>query len=88
MADNEHREPVVLAWSGGKDSAMALHALRAAPGVEVTALLLTLTSGYDRSSMLYSKGALLVPEKLLERCLEFLRGEYGREHARPPGSRR
>jgi NADH-quinone oxidoreductase subunit I len=38
---------------------------------------------YDRDSMLYDKERLLVPEKLLERRLGFLRSEYDREHARP-----
>jgi len=38
---------------------------------------------YDRPSMLYDKERLLVPESLLKRRLEFLRGEYGREHAPP-----
>jgi uncharacterized protein (TIGR00290 family) len=42
--------PVGLAWSGGKDSALALQALSHA-GVEVAALLTTLTAGYDRVSM-------------------------------------
>ena len=38
---------------------------------------------YDRASMLYDKERLLVPESLLKRRLEFLRGEYDREHAPP-----
>ena len=37
-------------------------------------------STYTREAMLYHKQDLLVPEKLLERRLEFLRGEYDREH--------
>lgn len=41
----------LLAWSGGKDSAMALDVLKRTPGVEVVALLTTLTEGYDRISM-------------------------------------
>ena len=40
-------------------------------------------SSFDRGSMLYRKEQLLVPEKLLERRLEFLRAEYARVHARP-----
>jgi NADH-quinone oxidoreductase subunit I len=40
-------------------------------------------SSYDRASMLYDKERLLVPESLLKRRLEFLRGEYEREHASP-----
>jgi NADH-quinone oxidoreductase subunit I len=38
---------------------------------------------YDRPQMLYRKQDLLVPESLLKRRLEFLRGEYDRSHAAP-----
>jgi uncharacterized protein (TIGR00290 family) len=41
---------VGLAWSGGKDSALALCELRR-DGVEPAALLTTVTEGYDRVSM-------------------------------------
>ncbi len=41
-------------------------------------------STYDRASMVFEKEQLLVPEALLERRLGFLRGEYDREHERPP----
>jgi diphthamide synthase (EF-2-diphthine--ammonia ligase) len=34
-------QPVLLAWSGGKDSALALAALQAGPDHEVAALLTT-----------------------------------------------
>lgn len=44
-------EPILLSWSGGKDSALALHALRQTPGVEVAGLLTTVTEDYDRISM-------------------------------------
>ena len=43
--------PVALAWSGGKDSAMALAALRADPRLEVVALVTTITRDYDRISI-------------------------------------
>lgn len=43
--------PVVLAWSGGKDSSLALAALRADPAVEVVAVLTTITRDYDRISI-------------------------------------
>lgn len=39
---------VVVSWSGGKDSAMALHALREAD-VEIEALLTTVSSATDRT---------------------------------------
>jgi uncharacterized protein (TIGR00290 family) len=45
------REPVVLSWSGGKDSALALEALRVDPYCEVVALLTTVTSDYERVSI-------------------------------------
>jgi NADH-quinone oxidoreductase subunit I len=43
-------------------------------------------STYTREALIYHKAELLVPEKLLERRLEFLRGEYDREHE-PPAPR-
>jgi len=39
---------VLLAWSGGKDSTLALERLLGDPGVRVAALLTTVTTGYDR----------------------------------------
>jgi len=45
------RTAVVLSWSGGKDSSLALQALRADPAIEVIALLTTVTRGYDRISV-------------------------------------
>lgn len=43
--------PVVMAWSGGKDSAMALWKLRNDPHYEVAALLTTLSEPYRRIVM-------------------------------------
>jgi len=45
------RTPVLLSWSGGKDAAWTLHALRQRDDVEVVALLTTLTAEYQRVSM-------------------------------------
>lgn len=42
---------VLLAWSGGKDSALALAALRADPAWRVVGLLTTITREYDRISI-------------------------------------
>jgi uncharacterized protein (TIGR00290 family) len=42
---------VILSWSGGKDSSLALAALRADPAVEVVALLTSVTRGYERVSI-------------------------------------
>jgi uncharacterized protein (TIGR00290 family) len=52
-------EHVVLSWSGGKDSALALAALMEDPGVEVVGLLTSITSGYDRVSIHGVRRALL-----------------------------
>ena len=43
--------PVLLAWSGGKDSSLALARLREDPSVRVCALVTAVTSGYDRISI-------------------------------------
>ena len=45
------RTAVILSWSGGKDSALALDALSRDPAVEVVGLLTSVTSGYDRISV-------------------------------------
>jgi uncharacterized protein (TIGR00290 family) len=44
------KEKMVLSWSGGKDSALALWTMRE-QGIEPTALLTTVTEDYDRVSM-------------------------------------
>ena len=43
--------PALLSWSGGKDAAWALHALRLRGEFEVVGLLTTLTEGFERVSM-------------------------------------
>lgn len=43
--------PVVVSWSGGKDSALALHALKTSPEFKVVGLLTTFTHPYERVSM-------------------------------------
>lgn len=45
------RKPVVLSWSGGKDSALALDALSRDPAVIVVGLLTSVTRSYDRISV-------------------------------------
>lgn len=42
------RKPILLSWSGGKDSAWALHLLRQNPDYEVVALLTTLNQKFRR----------------------------------------
>ena len=51
--------PTALSWSGGKDSALALHALLMNPSVDVRALITTVTDEYDRVSMHGVRTALL-----------------------------
>ncbi|MFI5230309.1 MAG: ATP-binding protein [Gemmatimonadales bacterium] len=53
------REPIVLSWSGGKDSSLALAALRDDPRVEVVGLLTSVTRGYERISIHGVRRALL-----------------------------
>jgi uncharacterized protein (TIGR00290 family) len=45
------KEKVILSWSGGKDSALALHELRKSGEYEVATLLTTITRDYDRICM-------------------------------------
>jgi len=54
------RRPVVLSWSGGKDSSLTLRALRAAASeFDVVALLTSITREYDRISIHGVRRALL-----------------------------
>lgn len=48
-----------MAWSSGKDSAVALWRLQQDPNLDVVGLLTTLTAGYDRVSMHGVRQALL-----------------------------
>ena len=60
-------EPILFCWSGGKDSALALHTLLRQNDLRIAALLTTVTEGYDRVSM---HG---VRRELLQRQAESLR---------------
>lgn len=42
---------MLISWSGGKDSCLALYEIQNSQNYRVTALLTTVTSGYDRISM-------------------------------------
>jgi uncharacterized protein (TIGR00290 family) len=53
---------MLFCWSGGKDSAMALHTLLQHPDVRIAALLTTLTETYDRISMHSVRSELLVQQ--------------------------
>jgi uncharacterized protein (TIGR00290 family) len=58
-----HTPPSILfCWSGGKDSAMALHALRERNAVRISGLLTTVTEGYDRISMHGVRRSLLLQQ--------------------------
>jgi uncharacterized protein (TIGR00290 family) len=46
-----NKEPVVLSWSGGKDSAMVAYHLLASQKYEIAALLTTVTEEFNRISM-------------------------------------
>ena len=52
-------EKVLFSWSGGKDSAMALHIVSRDQRYEVVGLLTTVTEGYNRISMHGVREALL-----------------------------
>ncbi len=52
-------DKVLISWSGGKDSAYALHEFVRAKGYEISALLTTVTAGYNRISMHGVRRALL-----------------------------
>lgn len=53
------RQQVLLSWSGGKDSALALASLTHDPDCEVVGLLTSVTRGYDRISIHGVRRALL-----------------------------
>ncbi len=45
------KEPIIMSWSGGKDSALALRELQQSERYHVSVLLTTVTGDYDRISM-------------------------------------
>jgi uncharacterized protein (TIGR00290 family) len=51
VTTHESPRPIALSWSGGKDSALTLAALRADASVQVVSLLTSVTLGYDRISI-------------------------------------
>ena len=44
-------QKILLAWSGGKDSALALYEIKKRPDLEIVSLITTITEDYDRISM-------------------------------------
>lgn len=55
-------QKVLFSWSGGKDSALALHELTKGNKYEIAALLTTITEGYDRISMHGVRKSLLAEQ--------------------------
>ena len=53
------RTPVIVSWSGGKDSALLLHHLLHDPLYDVVGLVTTMTAEYDRISMHGIRRAIL-----------------------------
>ena len=51
LSNNLKMEKVLLGWSGGKDSAMALYEAQRSQKYEIVSLLTTITEDYDRVSM-------------------------------------
>ena len=51
MSTELSRQPVVVSWSGGKDSTLMLERLLADPAVHVRALVTTVSGAYDRVSI-------------------------------------
>ena len=45
------QEPILFSWSGGKDSAMALHEFACGGAFRIASLLTTVSEAYDRISM-------------------------------------
>jgi diphthamide synthase (EF-2-diphthine--ammonia ligase) len=52
-------ELVLMSWSGGKDSAMALSEIHKSANYRIAAVLTTVTEGYDRISMQGVRRSLL-----------------------------
>jgi uncharacterized protein (TIGR00290 family) len=53
-------KPVVVSWSGGKDSCLALYSIKKLASFEIKALLTTITGDFDRISMHGVRRSLLV----------------------------
>jgi len=51
MHTSMRREKIIVGWSGGKDSSLALREIERRGEYEVSALVTTCTEGYDRISM-------------------------------------
>ena len=59
MIEASKSEAILVSWSGGKDSCLALYEIQQARNYQVAALLTTVTRDYDRISMHGVRRALL-----------------------------
>lgn len=59
---SSERTPVIVSWSGGKDSALVVHQLRRDPRYEIVGLVTTITAEYDRISMHGIRRAILAAQ--------------------------
>lgn len=55
----KNRTPILISWSGGKDSSLALHEIQKKGKYEIVALITTVISAYDRVSMHGLRSVLL-----------------------------
>ncbi|HVY55130.1 MAG TPA: ATP-binding protein [Thermodesulfobacteriota bacterium] len=80
----------LLSWSGGKDSALALYRILGGRGHDISALMTTVTRGYDRISMHGVRCALLEKQaRFLRLGLEKVtipQGASNEEYERSMGS--
>jgi len=53
------KKNILMSWSGGKDSSLALHEIQKNQDFEIAALITTVTADYDRVSMHGLRNALL-----------------------------
>src|SRR5580658_6608790 len=83
-------ESVVLSWSGGKDSCLALRELQRTPGVCVETLITTVTRDFDRISMHGVRRALLEQQAaslgVPLRQVEISKGATNREYETAMGT--
>jgi len=75
-------EKLLMCWSGGKDSSLALQAVLKDPSFQVEALLTTVTEDYERISMHGVRRELLLEQaKAIGRPLEEIRIPIGASNA-------
>ncbi len=59
MSEMKRRSPILLSWSGGKDSSLALYEIQKSGKYEIISLITTVTDEYDRVSMHGLRASLL-----------------------------